>query len=139
MPGHQDLYPEGETAMAKTHIVDPQGIIRVVDTETLVPVGTYGAENMSKTDYLSVTANGATLATGHRTVDLKATNGDSDVANVSIRLQTKGAGLFFPPALATASFPAWASWMAGAVMFDSTTNKLMLANGAAWVVVGSQS
>lgn len=139
--GNQNPYPEGDSIMAKTLILDAQGIVRAVDSETLKPLTATGLEDFTKTDYLKVTGNGATLATGHRTVDLAASNDDASVSNVSLRLQTKGAGLTFPCKVfaATADIPAWAAWMEGALIFDAEAHKLKVATNAAWVVAGTQT
>ena len=126
--------------MAKTNYADPQGIIRATDTEMNKNLSaSYGREDLAKSDYLKVTGNGATLATGVRTVDIKATNDDDTVApSVCLRLQAKGtSGLLFIPQLAAS--PAWAAWMEGAIYYNTTDRKVYVATNAAWVVVGTQT
>lgn len=120
---------------ALTDKLGSRAMIRAVDTGTLAPKTTIGPIDQAKTDYLKITGNGATLATGHRTVDIAATNDDASVANVSMRLQPKGAGLVIHPSLPTASIPAWAAWMQGAIVYDSTLNKFYGATNAAWVAL----
>lgn len=119
--------------MALTDKLGSRAMIRTVDAGTLAPKTTNGPIDQAKTDFLKITGNGATLATGYRTVDIAATNDDATVANVCLRLQPKGAGVTFLGAQAAP--PTWAAWMEGSVMYDTTAHKLKVATDSAWVAV----
>lgn len=126
--------------MSKTNIVDPQQVIRVVDAEVKKNLGTRGAENMDKSDYLKITANDTALAAGVGSIVIEAANADdTGTAHMAIQLKGKGtSGLTFPLAKLAAS-PTWAAWMEGAMYYNTTDHKVYIATNAAWVVVGSQS
>lgn len=125
--------------MAKTTIVDSQQGIRVVDAEVNKNLGTRGAENFDKSDFLKITLNDTALASGVRNVKLEATNADDTVGpHACISLAGKGtSGLLFIPQLAAS--PTHAAWMKGAMYFNSTDGKFYGNNGSAWVVIGAQS
>lgn len=124
--------------MAKTAYVDPNGILTVIDTETNLNLSTTGAEDLTKSDKLKITGNGATLATGVRNVSIQATNDDDTVApSVCMTLSAKGtSGLLFIPQLAAS--PTHAAWMKGAIYFNTTDGKLYVNTGSAWAVAGTQ-
>lgn len=46
-------------------------------------------------------------------------------------------GLFYPVQIATASIPAWSAGIVGAIVFDTTANKLKVAGAAAWETITS--
>lgn len=123
--------------MAKTTVLDPQGVLRVLDQEVLLPRTARGEEDFAKTDWFKITANDTALATNVRKVTLSAGNDDATVTAAWPAISGKGnVGLFIPSGAAA---PTWAAYMEGSLYYDTATRKLMLATNAAWVIVGTQS
>ena len=58
--------------MSKTHKVDPQAMLRTVDTETNLNLTSTGAEDQDQSDYLQLTGNGVL-----RRIELLAKNDNS--------------------------------------------------------------
>jgi hypothetical protein len=73
--------------MAETFKTEPNGIVRVKDTETLAPVLTNGRPDDDKRDYLEIEANGHATA-GAITVSAKNDN----KTDLSLALEPKGSG-----------------------------------------------
>lgn len=130
--------------MAKTNFCDPQAIIRATDTETLKNLGTYGREDLDKSDYLKVTGNGTALNVTDRVIDIYAGNDDaaSTATNVHTRITGKGKSLLFLGTFASAAaLPTNAAEYYGALAVVNVTGvyKLYISTTAGWTVVGTQT
>lgn len=115
-------------------VLDPDGIVRTTDSGTLRPRLATGREDTTRTDYLSITANGAALATNIRAVEVSAGNDDPTVTAAILRFGAKGGahGVFIPRVVAP---PTWAAWMTGMLIYNNTTNQAMIATNSAWVAL----
>jgi|GEM_PF-2705270 hypothetical protein len=115
-------------------VICSEGLVRTTDLGTLRPRLATGREDTTRTDYLSVTANGTALAANIRAVDVAAGNDDATVTAAILRFGAKGGahGVFIPRVAAP---PTWAAWMTGMLIYNNTTNQAMIATNAAWVAL----
>jgi hypothetical protein len=130
--------------MAVTNIVDPQGILRVVDTESNKNLTTTGGEDLDKSDFLKITANGSAVNSTDRLVTLTVGNDNaaSTATNVHAKINGKGKSLLYLGTFAQAAdLPTNASEYYGALAVVNVAGvyKLYISTTAGWVVVGTQS
>lgn len=110
--------------------MDTSGILRANDVEAIKPINpTTGRFDNDKSDYLQVNGNGTALLAANRAVDLQAGNDDAAVTSVHLRLLAKGGGVMLPR-LATAALPAWNTALRGLMIYDTTTNKVVVYEGS---------
>ena len=125
-------------------VLDPDAIVRTVDSGTLRPRLATGREDTTKTDYIRITANGAAVNATDRNITISAQNDDaaSTATNVHLTLGGKGKSLVYLPLYAqVADLPTNAAAYYGSLAVVNVTGvyKLYISTTAGWTVVGAQS